>query len=335
MDMSQKVSGLPLLRMGHPMAFITYLRHIGAPVDRYLRSQKMPVLCDDPNMFVPLARAWDFFATAAQREDLMLGWLVGAHVGDHNLNLGLLRKLETAPTLYQALQGLVHLAHSEASHIQLGIQERRANVLIFTRYPGMQEVPGYRMSQAYQIGVILDLIRHFLGQHWVPDEIGIEHTIAPAIVEAHFPGSRILTHQPMGYIAVPRACLHQAVRRTTRKIAVADDPVLTENFDYIDTLRAVLKSYLPDGYPSARFAAELIGVSGRTLARMLSTCSLTYGALIDEVRFAEAKKLLLKPGAQIKDVAISTGFNDQTNFTRMFRRIGGLTPREFRKVALR
>ena len=333
--MSQKVSGLPLLRMGHAMAFITYLHHIGAPVDRYLRSQKMPVLCDDPNMFVPLARAWDFFATAAQREDLMLGWLVGAHVGDHNLNLGLLHKLETAPTLYQALQGLVQLANSEASHLQLGIQERRGNVLFFTHYPGMREVPGYRMSQAYQIGVILDLIRHFLGQQWVPDEIGIEHTIAPAVVEEHFPGSQILTQQPMGYIAVPRSCLHQAVRRTDPKSAVAYDPVLAGNFDYMDTLRAVLKSYLPDGYPSARFAAELMGVSERTLARRLSACDLRYGALIDEVRFAEAKKLLLKPGARIEDVAMSIGFNDQTNFTRMFRRVGGLSPREFRKAVLR
>jgi AraC-like DNA-binding protein len=137
----------------------------------------------------------------------------------------------------------------------------------------------------------------------------------------------------MGYIAVPRSCLHQAVRRTDPKSAVAYDPVLAGNFDYMDTLRAVLKSYLPDGYPSARFAAELMGVSERTLARRLSACGLRYGALIDEVRFAEAKKLLLKPGARIEDVAMSIGFNDQTNFTRMFRRVGGLSPREFRKAA--
>ena len=316
------------------MAFITYLRHIGAPVDRYLRSQKMPVLCDDPNMFFPLARAWDFFATAAQREDPMLGWLVGAHAGDHNLNAGLLRKLETAPTLFQAMQRLAQMARSEASHIQLGIHERRTDVLFYTHYSGMREVPGYRTAQAYQIGVMLGLIRHFLGQHWTPAEIGVEHSIAPAIVEEHFPGSRILTHQPVGYIAVPQSCLHKAVEhRTTRKIAVADDPVLTGNFDYIDTLRAVLKSYLPDGYPSAQFAAELMGVSERTLARRLSAYSLTYGALIDEVRFTEAKKLLLEPGMRVEDVAISVGCDEQSNFTRMFRRIGGLTPIEFRKVA--
>jgi AraC-like DNA-binding protein len=316
------------------MAFTAFLRHVGAPVERYLRSQKLPVLCNDPNMFVPLARAWSFFSTTARHEDPMLGWLVGAHAGDHNLNAGLLRKLETAPTLFQAFQKLVQMANSEASHIQLGIHERRTDVLFYTHYSGMREVPGYSTAQAYQIGVILGLIRHFLGQHWVPDEIGIEHSIAPAIVEEHFPGCRILTHQPIGYIAVPRSCLHQAVHRSVVKMAIADDPVLTENYDYIDTLRAVLKSYLPEGYPSARFAAELMGVSERTLARRLSACGLTYGALIDEVRFTEAKKLLLKPGVRIEDVAISVGFDEQGNFTRMFRRVSGLNPREFHKAAL-
>jgi hypothetical protein len=205
-----------------------------------LRDQKLPVLCDDPDMFVPLTRAWSFFATAARHEDPTLGWLVGAHVGDHNLNAGLLRKLETAPTLFQALQRLVQLASAEASHIQLGMQERRADVLFYTRYSGMRDVPGYMVSQAYQLGVILGLIRHFLGRDWLPDEIGVEHAIAPVVVQKYFPGSRILTKQPMGYIAVPRACLHHMVRRTALKSGVADDLVLSENFDYLDTLRAVL-----------------------------------------------------------------------------------------------
>ena len=136
----------------------------------------------------------------------------------------------------------------------------------------------------------------------------------------------------MGYIAVPRSCLHQAVHSPGPKSGVADDPVLSEKTHYIDTLRAVLMSYLPDGYPSARFAAGLMDVSERTLARRLSACGLTYGTLIDEVRFAEAKKFLLKPGARIADVAISVGFDDQSNFTRMFRRVGGLSPGEFRRV---
>ena len=333
MDNSPKKSGPPLLRLGHPMAFTAFLRHIGAPADRYLRRQKLPVLCDDSDMFVPLARAWSFFASAARHEDPMLGWLVGAHVGDHALNAGFLRKLETAPTLFQALQRLVQLASAEASHIQLGIHERRTDVLFYTRYPGMREVPGYASSQSYQLGVILDLIRHFLGRHWVPEEIGVEHSIDPTIVQAHFPGSRILTQQPMGYIAVPRARLHRGACRPAPTRGVTDGLRLSENSDYIDALRAVLKAYLPDGYPSARLAAALMDVSERTLARRLSARGLTYGTLLDEVRFTEAKRLLQEPGLRIEDVSISVGFDDQSNFTRMFRRVSGLSPREFRKAA--
>ena len=332
MESSTKKSGVPLLRLGHPMAFTAFLRHIGAPADRYLRSRKMPVFCDDPDMFIPLVRAWAFFDIAAQHEEAMLGWLVGAHIGDHNLNHGLLRKLETAPTLYQALQRLVQMANSEASHVQVGIQERKAEIFIYTCYSSMREADGYKHSQAYQLGVVLDLIRHFLGRHWVPDEIGIEHAIAPMIAQQYFPGSRILTQQPMGYIAIPRTCLHRAVRRAAKQ--GGENIVLARNFDFVDTLREALKSYLPDGYPSARFAAALMDVSERTLARRLAARGLTYGALIDALRFTEAKKLLQQPGTRIEDVALSVGFEDQSNFTRMFRRIGGLSPGAFRKATL-
>ena len=323
----------PLLRLAHPMAFAAFLRHVGAPVERHMRRQGLPVLCDDPNVFVPLARVWSFFDSAARQEDPMLGWLVGAHIGDNNINAGLLRKLETAPTLLQALHGLTRLVSAEASHLQLGIHERRDDVLYYMHYPGMREAPGHMISQAYQLEVIVDLIRHFLGRHWVPHEIGIESALVPAIAEEHFPGCRILTQQQSGYIAVPRSCLHRAAPLRSARVGGTDNPVLAEEFDYIDTLRAVLKAYLSEGYPSARFAAELMNTSVRTLTRRLSTYGLTYGALIDELRFKSAKAQLQKSSVRIGDVAQSVGFNDQGDFTRMFRRVGGLSPREFRNAA--
>lgn len=166
---------------------------------------------------------------------------------------------------------------------------------------------------------ILDLIRQFLGPHWVPGEVGVEHSIAPDVVEAQLPDTRIMTQQPLGYITVPRTCLSNTARRTISTNDAVNDPVMTENFDNADTLRVILKSYLSDGYPTAKFAAELINVSERTLARKLAAYGLTYGTLLDEVR--------------IEDVALSIGFIDQSNFTRMFRRISGQTPEEFRKTA--
>jgi AraC-like DNA-binding protein len=315
------------------MAFTAFLRSSGVPVDRYLQRQGLPVLCEDPDVFVPLGRVWSFFDSVARREDSMLGWQAGAAAGEHSLNADLLRKLEQAPTLIQALQRFAQMVSAEASHVQIGIWERRNEVLLYTHYPNLRDAPGYTISQAYQLEVILDLIRHFLGRHWVPFKMGIESRHAPGFLEQQFPGTRILTQQRAGYIAVPRTCLYHSLRYAEPNIDAAGDSVLYENFDYADKLRAVLRSYLPDGYPSAQFAAKLMDISERTLARRLSACGLTYGTLVDDLRFTEAKKLLEKPSARIADVAISIGFDDQSNFTRMFRRVGGLSPNEICKAA--
>jgi AraC-like DNA-binding protein len=95
----------------------------------------------------------------------------------------------------------------------------------------------------------------------------------------------------------------------------------------------MLKTYLSEGYPNEQFAAELIGTSVRTLTRRLAANGLTYGSLIDDLRFTQAKEGLQKTDMRIMDVAQSVGFNDHGTFTRMFRRVGGLSPREFRQAS--
>lgn len=269
------------------------------------------------------------FHAAAQSEDPMLGWYVGRFVGNHNLNAALLGKLENAPTLYQALKKLIELVSAEASHLRIGIVERRDDSLFYTHYPDRKAQLGYSVSQAYQLEVYLDLIRHFVGRHWVPDEIGIEQPTVPAVVRDHFPGSRIRTHQRVGYIAIPRSCLHMAVQGGNAG-AGNDSPHLTQRFDFVDSLSALLETYLTEGYPSVRSAAKWMDTSERTLARTLSAHGLTYQALVDEVRFNAARELLRDSDAPIADVAGSVGFADPSHFSRMFRRIGGLTPRKFR-----
>ncbi len=334
--------GPPLLRLAHVIAFMVYLRRLGAPVDRHLRCNGLPVMCDDPDAFVPLLRVWSFFNTASRSEDSELGWHVGAHAGDKQLNSALLRKLETAPTLLQALRRLVLMISAEATDLQIGIKERQDSILLYTLYAGMGEEPGHEISQAYQLGAFLDLIRHFLGRQWVPDEIGIEAAEIPPGAKECFPGSRILTQQPAGYIAVPRSCLHQHPSLGDTKVGRADNPLLndnlpalTENIDCLRKIHLVLKPYLSDGYVSQRDAAELMNTSVRTLTRRLSGYGLTYGTLIDGMRFNAAKRLLQNPDVRIGDIAHSVGFKDQADFTRMFHRVGGLSPKKFRNSVIR
>jgi AraC-like DNA-binding protein len=260
----------------------------------------------------------------------MLGWYVGRFVGDLNLNRTLLQKLEKAPTLLEALRRLIRMVATEASHLQLGICERNDDVIFFTHYPDLKQMPGYYSSQAYQLGVYLDLIRHFMGRDWVPEEIGIEYPIVPAVVTERFPGSRILARQRMGYISIPRHCLHVAGPRND-SIESVEDSENTGSLDYVDTLRALLKPYLSDPLFSAELAASLMDTSSRTLVRRLSASGTTYRAVADELRFSVAKELLESSSARIIDIAHEVGFDDPSHFARMFRRVGGVSPQEFRK----
>lgn len=339
-DIPAKKRAPPLVRHAHLIAFESFLHQHGAPVDSYLHRHGLPLLCDDSDTFVPLLRVWSFFDTVARHEDSEIGWLVGAHVGDHNLNAVLLRQLEDSPTLFQALCRLVRMVSSEATDIDIGIHERQDDVLLYTHYPGMGKLPGYMTSQAYQLGVFLGLIRHFLGRHWVPDEIGVESRLVPPIAGENFPGCRIRTQQPAGYIAVPRSYMPREVSagdakvsRTENPLLSINPPVLTDHLSDIDMLRTVLKSYLSEGYPSERVAAELMDTSVRTLTRKLCAHGLTYGMLIDELRFNVAKEQLHKSNMRIGDIANNIGFDDQGNFSRMIRRNCGLTPSELRKVS--
>jgi AraC-like DNA-binding protein len=73
--------------------------------------------------------------------------------------------------------------------------------------------------------------------------------------------------------------------------------------------------------------------SERTLTRRLAAHGLNYRALIDDMRFKTARDRLRSTDEPITDIAASVGFDDPAHFTRMFRRMGGISPTRFRRGA--
>ncbi len=58
----------------------------------------------------------------------------------------------------------------------------------------------------------------------------------------------------------------------------------------------------------------------------------TPGGYLRHLRIEHAK-LLLRDGVPISRVAFSTGFYDQSHFTRTFKRLTGMTPTEYRAAS--
>ncbi len=75
-------------------------------------------------------------------------------------------------------------------------------------------------------------------------------------------------------------------------------------------------------------------ISLQRLARLTKRLfGLTPGQLITKTRIAVASSLLLESSMSISEIAFTSGFYDQSAFTRSFRTSTGVTPSEFRKHA--
>ncbi len=321
-----------MLRTGHLLAFTHTLCDAGAPVDQYLSRHGLPLHCERQDGYVPIARVWSFLDDIAHREDAMFGWRCGAAAGDRPLSGKLLNTINNAPSLYQALLRFTRLVNAEATHLQVALQGRGPHVLIQASYPGMGDIPGYAVAQSYQLEVILGIIRHFLGADWRPSEVGLEFAPTPGDISDFLPGTRIVTGQSCGYIVIPRDILYRSVGVAMPiELSDAATSIQTE-FGFADSLGGMLSAYLHDGYPTARFAADLMDMSERTLERRLAQVKTTYGEVVDRVRFEAAKELLAQPDLQIGEISSALGFTDQRNFARMFRRISNLSPREYRNT---
>lgn len=77
--------------------------------------------------------------------------------------------------------------------------------------------------------------------------------------------------------------------------------------------------------------AEIAGMSESTLNRyfhrIMGRSPLDH---VIRVRIAHARELLLRPETRVTEAAYESGFNDSNYFSRQFRRVEGVSPREFK-----
>ncbi len=88
---------------------------------------------------------------------------------------------------------------------------------------------------------------------------------------------------------------------------------------------------LPNGEPSQEDIASALHLSARQLRRKLQQSGTSYAQLLQNTRHDLAKKYLLQPSLPICDIAHLLGFNDQSNFSKAFKRWEGSSPATFRK----
>ena len=79
------------------------------------------------------------------------------------------------------------------------------------------------------------------------------------------------------------------------------------------------------------FVAEKLNISGSTLNRKLAKEGTNFTTLAKEIRFQEACDYLVKTNKSINEIAQLLGYEDPSNFGRIFRQLAGSSASDYRK----
>ena len=101
-----------------------------------------------------------------------------------------------------------------------------------------------------------------------------------------------------------------------------------------DNFETLISSYISSNYSKSITINELIEISNLSAASLFRKCKEILGCTpmeyINQVRIANAALLLETTDLKVKDISEATGFSDQFYFSKVFSKINGISPREYR-----
>ncbi|TNF83741.1 MAG: AraC family transcriptional regulator [Acidobacteria bacterium] len=332
---------IPISKVRTILGFIDLMIEIGAPVETWLELHRLPVnIHEDPNAFVPTKNFWDFLAFAIRKEDIKnLGFRLGQDRTYEMLGQQALSRMATAPTLLACIQEFARLMNCDYTAMKVWLTDAGdETVHLHTDKIFPAGSPGFFQTEWLALIGMVQVVRLFAGRRWQPNEVALQSKdeLLP-LACGFYPDVRFRIGQRGSYIAISKKLLSLGPHAEMIEVMGGLDPDPDQSsprdppVDFPESLNLLLKSYLRDGYPSVDLAAELAGISTRTLQRRLSERGLSYSRLVDRTRFELASKLLKSSDASSLEIAVETGYKDPSNFARAFRRLAGCSPREYRR----
>ncbi|MDI4234753.1 helix-turn-helix domain-containing protein [Bradyrhizobium sp. Arg237L] len=329
------MSGIPLARCQFLIPFADIHNEIGAPTATLLSRFRLPAFLEEKaDHYVPLLPVLQFVQAAQRSQGLTdFGFLASQRLQFCHLSGKLRASIGHSPTLFTALQQLCKWAPLEDTKLQMWLARHDDHIRICSRLGGTEGLRHLEHSHWLQNVLSIHIVRQFVGPGWMPATIAFEARYKPSReTKAFWPHTRFLSDQDASWIDVPVSLLSLPKLANEHLPNPPEDESGPSGNDMINSLRLMLPSYLDEGAPTVAEMADMAGMSLRSFQRKLSGAGLTYSDLLDRARFEYAAKLLRSTEAKIIDIALSSGYADPSHFARAFRRISGVTPREFRET---
>ena len=328
------MANIPLTRSQFLLPFVGILDEIGAPTSSLLAKFRLPSSLETKNdRYVPLLPTIRFIETAQRTQGIKdFGFLATQRLHFSHLREKTRALIAHSPTLLVALRHACNWASREDTILSMWIEHDNDQVRVCSRLARTNGLLHLEHAQWLQNIFSIYIVQQFAGLNWTPTTIAFEARYTPsAATQSLWPNVRFLSEQHAAWISIPISCLGLSNRSTELYPMTHDHEDGPSGYDIVEILKLMLPSYLDEGVPTLAEVAEMAGVSTRTFQRKLSQAELTYSDILDTVRFESASTILRDTDSKIIEVAFASGYTDPAHFSRAFRRITGVTPRQFRE----
>lgn len=133
--------------------------------------------------------------------------------------------------------------------------------------------------------------------------------------------------------AIRQVSAQQLPRRPAEE-AVAPAPQEEDADIRTSLIRAQVQAFIEAHYRediSMQDAAAALRYSDAYFCKLFKQCfKVNFSAYLNEYRVGKARQLIADPRISLKDVSTACGYSDSNYFTRVFKRLTGQTPSEYR-----
>ncbi len=294
-----------------------------------------PNVLREPDLMIPVERVGRLLqASAAASVNESFGLCMAESRLLSNLGaVGML--IRDQMTLRDSLDVLMRYQVLLNGSLSLMVEESAEVVVIREDLmPGNAQSTRQRIELA--IGVMLRLMRQFLGAGWQPRRVCFMHP-APRDLSVHMRlfGRCVDFNCDFNGIVCTKADLDArnpsadpAMARYAQQLLNASaDPKAATMFE--DVRRTILL-LLPSGRCNIEQVAEHMGVVCRTVQRRLAEQGGSFSSVVNDVRMELATRLIIENDRPLTEVATLLGFSASSGLSRWYRAQFGCSPKESR-----
>jgi AraC-like DNA-binding protein len=335
-DSLSAMSEVPLVKVRYLQRFARALKsHGGSAAEPLARACLNPKALEILDGYIPMSQLHTFARVAATENGI---WHLGldAGISPRSKHSGFSHGLAVAPNLYRTLQTLIAQSKTEDMTATFRVVYEKGYVwLCCSRIRADAEAA--RQIELYRYGALLEVLRYAAGVDWLPPVLELQSRDDGRLRDVPlFRSVNVRFGQKRLAIAMPVEMLDNPLRQDDPLLDAytpASQPAGPQSFD--QAIKEVVRTHVKTGQYRLSDVAQALGMSARSLQRRLTEHGSSFSKLLEQARVEQAQRMLIDDDAPLQDISEELGYQHRTHFSRAFRRVCGLTPREFRQNSCR